>query len=142
MIHHVHRERGLDDMAVNPLLLTAMCIIYDQGKRLPHDKYLLYDRIVDTVLHKRWVAPSIFPQIAHHHHRQLRKIAGVACNRRIAATKPPQLASQISQLPSPPAPHLWKITNLLPKNQNPLSFISFHQRFPPNPLKRPPNDDL
>jgi len=31
-----------------------MCIIYDEGKRLPHDKYMLYDRIVDTVLHKRY----------------------------------------------------------------------------------------
>jgi formylglycine-generating enzyme required for sulfatase activity len=54
MIDHIHVERGLDDLANNPLLLTAMCIIYDQGKRLPHDKYLLYDRIVDTVLHKRY----------------------------------------------------------------------------------------
>ncbi len=54
MIDHVHRERGLDDLAANPLLLTAMCVIYDEGKRLPHDKYLLYDRIVDTVLHKRY----------------------------------------------------------------------------------------
>ncbi len=31
-----------------------MCIIYDEGKRLPHDKYTLYDRIIDTVLHKRY----------------------------------------------------------------------------------------
>ncbi len=54
MIDHIHVERGLDDLASNPLLLTAMCIIYDEGKRLPHDKYLLYDRIVDTVLHKRY----------------------------------------------------------------------------------------
>jgi hypothetical protein len=54
MIDHIHIERGLDDLANNPLLLTAMCIIYDQGKRLPHDKYLLYDRIVDTVLHSRY----------------------------------------------------------------------------------------
>jgi hypothetical protein len=54
MIDHIHVERGLDDLAGNPLLLTAMCIIYDQGKRLPHDKYVLYDRIVETVLHKRY----------------------------------------------------------------------------------------
>jgi hypothetical protein len=56
MIDHIHVERGLDDLANNPLLLTAMCIIYDEGKRLPHDKYVLYDRIVDTVLHKRYPA--------------------------------------------------------------------------------------
>jgi hypothetical protein len=56
MIDHLHVERGLDDLADNPLLLTAMCIIFDQGKRLPHDKYLLYDKIIDTVLHKRYPA--------------------------------------------------------------------------------------
>lgn len=54
MVDHIHVERGLDELAANPLLLTAMCIIYDQGKRLPHDKYTLYDRIVDTVMHKRY----------------------------------------------------------------------------------------
>jgi hypothetical protein len=53
MINHIHDERGLDDLAANPLLLTAMCMIYDEGKRLPHDKYMLYDRIVDTVLCNR-----------------------------------------------------------------------------------------
>jgi hypothetical protein len=56
MIDHLHVERGLDDLADNPLLLTAMCIIFDQGKRLPHDKYLLYDKIVDTVLQRRYPA--------------------------------------------------------------------------------------
>lgn len=54
MIDHIHVEPGLDDLAVNPLLLTAMCIIYDEGKRLPHDKHTLYDRIIDTVLHRRY----------------------------------------------------------------------------------------
>ena len=54
MLQHIRVERGLHELASNPLLLTAMCIIYDEGKRLPHDKYLLYDRIVDTVLHKRY----------------------------------------------------------------------------------------
>lgn len=54
MLNHIHVERKLEDLAANPLLLTAMCIIYDEGKRLPHDKYTLYDRIVDTVLYKRY----------------------------------------------------------------------------------------
>jgi hypothetical protein len=56
MIDHLHLVSDLDELAANPLLLTAMCIIYDEGKRLPHDKYVLYDRIVDTVLHKRYPA--------------------------------------------------------------------------------------
>ena len=56
MIAHLHRERALDELAANPLLLTAMCIIYEEGKRLPEDKYELYNRIVETVLHKRYPA--------------------------------------------------------------------------------------
>ncbi len=54
LIDHIRVERGLDDLATNPLLLTAMCIIYAEGERLPHDKYTLYDKIVDTVLHNRY----------------------------------------------------------------------------------------
>ena len=54
MIDHLHIDRGLDDLTINPLFLTAMCIIYDEGGRLPHDKHRLYHRIVDTVLHKRY----------------------------------------------------------------------------------------
>ena len=54
MIDHLHGQPGLDDLAANPLLLTAMCVIYDEGKRLPADKHELYHRIVDTVLHKRY----------------------------------------------------------------------------------------
>ncbi|MCY2987357.1 MAG: SUMF1/EgtB/PvdO family nonheme iron enzyme [Planctomycetota bacterium] len=54
MVAHIHAERSLDYLTSNPLLLTSMCIIYDEGKRLPQDKYELYDRIVDTVLHKRY----------------------------------------------------------------------------------------
>jgi len=44
----------LRPLAENPLLLTSMCIVYGQGRRLPEDKYELYDRIVDTVLHNRF----------------------------------------------------------------------------------------
>lgn len=31
-----------------------MCIVFGEGKRLPEDKYELYDRVVDTVLHSRF----------------------------------------------------------------------------------------
>jgi formylglycine-generating enzyme required for sulfatase activity len=48
----------LQPLASNPLLLTAMCVIYGQGKRLPQDKYELFDRIVDTVLHNRIEGPT------------------------------------------------------------------------------------
>ncbi len=41
-------------MAANPLLLTAICIIYSQGKELPKDQHDLYDRIVNTALYSRY----------------------------------------------------------------------------------------
>jgi hypothetical protein len=44
----------LEPLVANPMLLTAICIIYSQGKRLPQDKYELYDRIVDNVLYNRY----------------------------------------------------------------------------------------
>ncbi len=44
----------LAPLVANPMLLTAICIIYSQGKRLPQDKYELYDRIVNNVLYNRY----------------------------------------------------------------------------------------
>ncbi len=54
---HLAEHRWLKPLTANPLLLTAMCIIYDEGKRLPQDKHDLYDRIIDTVLHGRYRDP-------------------------------------------------------------------------------------
>ena len=46
--------RSRDDLTPlcdSPMLLTALCIVYRQGKGgLPHDRFELYDRIVDSVL--------------------------------------------------------------------------------------------
>ena len=38
----------------NPLLLTARCVKYKEGKRLPHDIYHLYDSVVNQVLYNRF----------------------------------------------------------------------------------------
>ncbi len=40
--------------AANPLLLTAICVIYSEGKQLPKDIHDLYHRIVKTALHSRY----------------------------------------------------------------------------------------
>ena len=48
---------GRDDLAPlveNPMLLTALCVLYDSGGRLPEDRYELYRRIVNNVLHNRF----------------------------------------------------------------------------------------
>ena len=53
MLRQVGEQGWLSPLTANPLLLTAMCIVFGEGKRLPEDKYELYDRVVDTVLHNR-----------------------------------------------------------------------------------------
>ena len=55
----LEQVRALPDdvaaLAANPLLLTAICIIYGEGKQLPKDKHDLYHRIVNTSLYSRYV---------------------------------------------------------------------------------------
>lgn len=49
--------RGRDDLTPlveNPMLLTALCVLYDSGGRLPEDRCALYKRIVDNVLFHRF----------------------------------------------------------------------------------------
>ena len=59
LLADLRQREELQPLAENPLLLTAMCIVYGQGKRLPQDKHDLYDRIVDTVLHNRFPATQV-----------------------------------------------------------------------------------
>ena len=54
MRSHLAQRTELDALTANPMLLTSMCIIYDEGKRLPQDKHDLYERIVDNVLYNRY----------------------------------------------------------------------------------------
>ncbi|HBH53721.1 MAG TPA: hypothetical protein DDY91_17685 [Planctomycetaceae bacterium] len=51
---HVAARSDLMDLVSNPMLLTAICVVYHEGKRLPQDRHDLYDRIVDNVLCNRF----------------------------------------------------------------------------------------
>jgi hypothetical protein len=51
---HVTARSDLEDLVGNPMLLTAICVVYHEGKRLPQDRHDLYDRIVDNVLCNRF----------------------------------------------------------------------------------------
>jgi formylglycine-generating enzyme required for sulfatase activity len=53
LLTQVRSQTWLSPLMANPLLLTAMCIVFGDGRRLPEDKHELYDRVVDTVLHSR-----------------------------------------------------------------------------------------
>ena len=54
MVEHMEGREELGPLSSNPMLLTAMCIVYHEGKRLPHDKSDLYSRTVDKVLYNRY----------------------------------------------------------------------------------------
>ena len=64
-----------DDLAPlteNPMLLTAMCVLYDKGGGLPEDRYELYKSIVDGVLHSR------YPGDAREREPVLRRLEAIA----------------------------------------------------------------
>src|SRR4029434_5464649 len=42
LLEHIHERGWLRPQAENPLLLTSICIVYGQGRRLPEDRYELY----------------------------------------------------------------------------------------------------
>ena len=66
---------GRDDLAPlteNPMLLTAVCVLYDKGGRLPEDRYELYRSIVDGVLHSR------YPGDAREREPALRRLEAIA----------------------------------------------------------------
>ena len=54
MLEHIAQRPDLQPLTVNPMLLTSMCILYQQGGRLPQHRHDLYDRIVDNVLFNRF----------------------------------------------------------------------------------------
>jgi len=54
LIRHLSEREGLKPLCGNPMLLTALCVKYDQGRRLPQDFYHLYDSVVQQILYKRY----------------------------------------------------------------------------------------
>lgn len=85
---NIDSQSWLVELAANPLLLTAMCIVFDEGKRLPQDKHELYERVVATVLFSRYRTPAEIDQTK----RELGVIAygmhtGVGCDEERATPK-------------------------------------------------------
>ena len=54
LIRHIAARRDIGELLENPMLLTAVCVLFGHGGRLPEDKFELYDRIVDYVLYNRY----------------------------------------------------------------------------------------
>jgi hypothetical protein len=47
----VQQRQDIRELLANPRLLSAVCISFNEGKRLPQDRHELYVRIIDTVLY-------------------------------------------------------------------------------------------
>jgi hypothetical protein len=54
LTRHIAARRDIGELLENPMLLTAVCVLFGHGGRLPEDKFELYDRIVDYVLYNRY----------------------------------------------------------------------------------------
>ncbi len=53
------------ELAANPLMLTAICIVYGESLKLPEDEFDLYDRIVNRVLFNRYPENPTLANVAH-----------------------------------------------------------------------------
>ncbi len=53
LIEHLDGRPDLERLRPNPMLLTALCVKYDEDLRLPGDLYRLYSAVTDQVLYKR-----------------------------------------------------------------------------------------
>ena len=58
LLAHLAQRGDLAEMRSNPMLLTALCVKYDEGRRLPQDFYALYDAVVRQVLYKRFATEN------------------------------------------------------------------------------------
>jgi formylglycine-generating enzyme required for sulfatase activity/energy-coupling factor transporter ATP-binding protein EcfA2 len=54
MIGEVKAHKAIDQLIDNPLMLTAVCILYNDGKELPSQRAELYKKFVDNMLYRRF----------------------------------------------------------------------------------------
>jgi formylglycine-generating enzyme required for sulfatase activity/ABC-type dipeptide/oligopeptide/nickel transport system ATPase subunit len=58
MIADIRQHEHVAVFTQNPLLLTAVCILYSVGKRIPEQRSDLYDRIVANLMYRRFHDPA------------------------------------------------------------------------------------
>ncbi len=58
MISDIREHEHISVFTQNPLLLTAVCILYQVGKRIPEQRAELYNRIVENLLFKRFISTT------------------------------------------------------------------------------------
>lgn len=96
MIGEIRSHGNIEALVGNPLMLTAVCLLYLDDKELPGQRSELYDRVIDNLLHRRFKEPESIRQflMALAKRMHLEKVKGVD---RVEALKELQAA-----LPGPP----------------------------------------
>lgn len=57
MIGEIEAHDNIRDLIDNPLMLTAVCLLYLDDRKLPEQRAELYDKIVDNLLYRRFDEP-------------------------------------------------------------------------------------
>ncbi len=55
LLQQLDARPDLNEFRTNPMLLTALCVKYDEGSRLPKDIHDLYSAVINQVLHNRYL---------------------------------------------------------------------------------------
>ena len=58
MISDIRQHGHIAIFTQNPLLLTAVCILYNDGKRIPDQRAELYNRVIENLIHRRFHDPA------------------------------------------------------------------------------------
>ena len=58
MISEIRTHSAIERLIDNPLMLTAICILYHDGKELPGQRAELYEKFVDNMLYRRFKDPQ------------------------------------------------------------------------------------
>ncbi len=58
MISEIRTHPAIERLIDNPLMLTAICILYHDGKVLPGQRAELYEKFVDNMLYRRFKDPE------------------------------------------------------------------------------------
>jgi formylglycine-generating enzyme required for sulfatase activity/predicted MPP superfamily phosphohydrolase len=58
MLADIRQHEHIYLFTQNPLLLTAVCVLYHDGKRIPEQRAELYNRIIDNLIYRRFHDPA------------------------------------------------------------------------------------
>jgi predicted MPP superfamily phosphohydrolase/energy-coupling factor transporter ATP-binding protein EcfA2 len=72
MIAEIKSHPAMEGLIDNPLMLTAVCILYYDGKELPGQRAELYKKFIDNMLYRRFDDPEVvhdfLKSLAHYMH--------------------------------------------------------------------------